>query len=77
MVEYDVWATKQQPGTSVRLWLPGTRSGRGFNSAKGIELASWVMLLAGDPGRAELVGLLATRAGFRTFPQEFEAVVRR
>jgi len=43
----------------------------------GIELASCLMHLAGDPGRAELVGLLAVGAGFRTFPQEFAAVLRR
>ena len=43
----------------------------------GIELTSWVMRLAGDLSWAELVGLRATGAGFRTFPQEFAAVVRR
>jgi len=43
----------------------------------GLEPASWVMHLAGDLGWAELVGLPATGAGFRTFPQEFAAVLRR
>lgn len=43
----------------------------------GIELASRVMRLAGDLGWPELVGFLADGAGFRTFPQEFAAVVRR
>jgi hypothetical protein len=43
----------------------------------GIELTSWVMRLAGDLGWAELVGLPAAGAGFRTFPQAFEAVLRR
>lgn len=43
----------------------------------GIELASCLMHLAGDPGRATLVRLLAVGAGFRTFPQEFVAVLRR
>ena len=35
------------------------------------------MRLAGAVGWAELVGLPATGAEFRTFPQEFEAVLRR
>jgi hypothetical protein len=43
----------------------------------GIELASYLMHLAGDPGGAELVGLLAVKTGFRTFPQEFAAVLGR
>ena len=32
---------------------------------------------AGDLGQAELVGLTAFGVGFRTFPQEFAAVLRR
>lgn len=43
----------------------------------GIELASWLRHLADDLGRAELVGLSEVGAGFRTFPQEFAAVLRR
>jgi len=43
----------------------------------GIELASCPMRSVGDPAGAELVGLAAVGAGFRTFPQEFEAVARR
>jgi len=41
----------------------------------GIELTSCLMHLADDLGRAQLVGLPATRAGFRTFPQGFAAVL--
>jgi hypothetical protein len=43
----------------------------------GTELAADLMYLADDLGQAELVGLTATRAGFRTFPQEFAAALRR
>jgi hypothetical protein len=43
----------------------------------GIELGSCLMHLAGDPGWAELVGLFAVGAGFRTCPQEFAAFLRR
>jgi len=43
----------------------------------GIELASSVVPWTDDLDQAELVGLLAVGAGFRTFPQEFAAVLRR
>lgn len=38
---------------------------------------AWLMRLVGDRAGAELVGLSTVGAGFRTFPQKFEAVVRR
>lgn len=43
----------------------------------GIELAAGSRHIADANRRWELVGLPATRAGFRTFPQEFAAVLRR
>jgi len=43
----------------------------------GIELAPWLMRSVGDQAEAELVGLSAVGAGFRTFPQELAAVPRR
>lgn len=43
----------------------------------GIELTFCLMRSVGDPAGVELVGLAAVGSGFRTFPQEFAAVVRR
>jgi hypothetical protein len=43
----------------------------------GIELAAGYLHTVDANGQSELVGLRASRAGFRTFPQELEAVVRR
>ncbi len=50
--------------------------GRGFNSGNGIELAADYLNTVDANEQLELVGLRASRAGFRTFPQELEAVVR-
>jgi hypothetical protein len=43
----------------------------------GIELPTGFLHTVDANEQSELVGLRASRAGFRTFPQEFEAVVRR
>jgi hypothetical protein len=43
----------------------------------GIELAAGYLHTVDANGQSELVGWQASRAGFRTFPQELEAVVRR
>ncbi len=43
----------------------------------GIELAAGFRRTVDANGQSELVGLRVTSAGFRTFPQGFEAVLRR
>jgi hypothetical protein len=44
---------------------------------KGIELAAGFLHTVDTKEQSKLVGLRAIRAGFRTFPHEFEAVLRR
>lgn len=43
----------------------------------GIELVACFLHTVDANEQSELVGLRTSRAGFRTFSQEFEAVVRR
>ena len=77
---------EELPGGVVSAPAGVTRSGRlrsgpcrrladaGSIPQMGIELATGSWHIADASRRWELVGLSATRAGFRTFPQEFEAV---
>jgi hypothetical protein len=66
---YEIGHASVRPGTLI--------ADAGSIPQIGIELAADFRHMAGAKCRWKLVGLFATGAGFRTFPQEFEAVLRR